>query len=1264
MMNTKRTLKPVFLPGKKLEGKVKVKVIFITALIVLMLPQFCYPQNMKVTKVGEWGTGFYNDVVVGGNYAYCAANGAGLDIINIADEANPIKMGNCEIPGIALRIFVSGNYAYVNGGYGHKDFHIIDISNPNAPVLAVTYNTAADVHDITISGNYAYVVMWSSWGDNDFRIFDVSNPVDPKPVGSCKEIHAPSRVSVSGNYAYVNGDYRLIVVDISNPSTPFVTGGYFHETESIQDVVVSGNYVYIGEAEEYDRFGFLKVVDISNPLAPVLLKTHLTEGSIYDIEVRGNYAYLATFWDGLECIDLSNFSIPPGLYFTGNKSKNVSVSGNFAYIADTAGGLQIIDISQSPALTWRGSYNTSGFAYGVVVSGNYAYMADGSNDLQIIDISNPSIPILSGSYRGEPWKYALDVAVSGHYAYLVGFFMGLEVIDISHANAPKLIGSWDRIVHPRRVAVAKKYAYVTTPYSGLVIFDVSNPSSPTVITEIHYSGYAYGIAISGNYAYLTEKDDSNQEGNNLRVINVSNPASPVLKGTYRTTAGALDIDVAGNYAFMAEGETGIEIVDISNPNAPSALGLFRTPGEAVDITVSGKFAFVSTGEEGLQVVDISNPHFPILAGSYDTPGILQKTFVSDKYVYAADGSSGKLLILNIPGLDTHSIILVSPNGGENWPVGTSHYINWTKNQLQGDVNIDLYKGGIFHSSIGTAKASDCKYPWRIPVSLPPGNDYKVRIHKGGIKDTSNDTFSITSGSSPSIALNRTILNFGAAADNVTGIQTVVISNSGGGILNWHALPTESWLEVTPINGTGNHSIQVGVNPAQLTPGTYTGKIVVKGSGAVNSPQEIRVIMKVYKRGSPPFGEILTPLNHSTVSGSIPVTGWAMDDVEVVSIKIYRKGMAGEKNSQIFIGDAVLVEGARPDIEQAYPNYPMNYRAGWGYMLLTNTFSMPQSENEMFIIYAKATDKEGHTVNLGTKTFFCNNAAAVKPFGSIDTPAQGGIASGNNYVNFGWALTPLPNTIPTDGSTILVWVDGIPVGHPIYNQYRSDIASLFPGYNNSNGAAGYYYLDTTLYKDGVHTIAWSVTDDAGNSNGIGSRYFTIQNTGNDTRSGRRGQGGLPPCVSPLCLSPGPLSHEYVRRVDSVEIIKGYSHDGPHPQIYPDEGGIIVIEIKELERVEIRLSEGTRGLAPLTNGNKFTSSHWTGFQVIGNQLRSLPIGSYLDTNNGVFFWQPGPAFIGEYGFVFTRKNHNGEMSRMNINIKIEPIYVKPGTGESQH
>jgi hypothetical protein len=146
------------------------------------------------------------------------------------------------------------------------------------------------------------------------------------------------------------------------------------------------------------------------------------------------------------------------------------------------------------------------------------------------------------------------------------------------------------------------------------------------------------------------------------------------------------------------------------------------------------------------------------------------------------------------------------------------------------------------------------------------------------------------------------------------------------------------------------------------------------------------------------------------------------------------------------------------------------------MLLTHFF--PNGGNGKFTLRATAIDTGNHQVSLGTKVITCDNANAVKPFGALDTPGQGGIASGNRFINWGWVLTPQPHRIPADGSTVVVWLDGVNMGHPTYNIYRSDIASLFPSYANSNGAAGYFSLDTTMYKNGVHTIQWTAQDNAG------------------------------------------------------------------------------------------------------------------------------------------------------------------------------------------
>ncbi|MGD2093305.1 MAG: BACON domain-containing protein [Candidatus Aminicenantes bacterium] len=470
--------------------------------------------------------------------------------------------------------------------------------------------------------------------------------------------------------------------------------------------------------------------------------------------------------------------------------------------------------------------------------------------------------------------------------------------------------------------------------------------------------------------------------------------------------------------------------------------------------------------------------------------------------------------------------------------------------------------------------------------------------------------------SPVISLNKNQLTFNFCASGPPpSSQTFTISNAGSGTLNWTVSENMGWLTCTPTSGTDSGTITVSIDNTGLAAGPYATAITVSSSNASNSPQYITVYLNISDCvDEPPFGSFDTPIDGSTVKSSIAVTGWALDESGVDNVKIYR----GPEDNLVYIGDAVFVEGARPDVETAFPDYPNNAKAGWGYMMLTNF--LPNGGNGTFTIHAIATDITGNQVILGTKTIYCDNANAVKPFGAIDSPTQGGTASGSSFINWGWVLTPQSNYIPTDGSTIKVYVDGVNLGHPTYNIYRSDIAALFPGYANSNGAAGYFHLDTKAYENGVHTIQWTATDNQGNTDGIGSRYFTIQNSGSSVFAQSLGNNELTGI---------PVDYSYNK---SIRIKYGCDENKAPENILPDDKGVVSIKIKELERVEIHL-EGT--------------SDYTGHQVVGNQLKRLPIGSFLDAKQGIFCWTPGPGFVGVYELVFINRSKK-RLQRVNINI----------------
>ncbi len=584
-----------------------------------------------------------------------------------------------------------------------------------------------------------------------------------------------------------------------------------------------------------------------------------------------------------------------------------------------------------------------------------------------------------------------------------------------------------------------------------------------------------------------------------------------------------------------------------------------------------------------------------------------------------------------------SIIITAPNGGENWSAGSTQNITWNTVGTVGNVKVDYSLNmGNSWANIVPSTPNDGSLPWTLPATQ--SSQCLVRLSEisgGKVSDTSNAVFTI--GGEPSLVVDKSALTFSAVQAHADqGIQTINITNGGGGTLNWNASSNAAWLTIAPSSGTGNGPLAVYANPSGLDIGTYTGTITITDTKATNSPLNITVTFHVLGSGQDmaPFGTLATPINGSTgVSGSVAITGWALDDIEVASVKIYRQ-VNGELS---YIGDATFVEGSRPDVEVSYPDYPYNYRAGWGYMMLTNF--VPDGQ---LILTAIAADNTGHEFELGTTTITLDNTHAVKPFGAIDSPSQGGTIAGKPYRNNGWALTPMPNKIPTNGSTINVYIDGVAIGKATYNLYRSDIAQLFPGYANSNNSWGYFDIDTTAYSNGLHTIQWSVTDNAGNSDGVGSRYFKIMNT--SARSAAATSQSQPNTIG--------LSHHQLKAnltpsktsPNAVSIKTGYSDSGPDSEVTPDSQGVLDVQMNETGRIQIALTPSTT-----------TARNCTGYMVVNGQRRPLPVGSSLDAQNGVFYWQAGPGFVGRYDLVFDI-SENGKTSKKEIHVTILPGSTK--------
>jgi hypothetical protein len=398
-----------------------------------------------------------------------------------------------------------------------------------------------------------------------------------------------------------------------------------------------------------------------------------------------------------------------------------------------------------------------------------------------------------------------------------------------------------------------------------------------------------------------------------------------------------------------------------------------------------------------------------------------------------------------------------------------------------------------------AGAGSCT--WTVPGGVIDG-EYQVYAK---IDDNTNQNFVYARtnvivdhlNTTQSVNLNRNTLYYGQLGGIHTDPQVVRVTTSPPGSTPcWTATSSVSQLTVSPAAACGAANISISVT-GFFPGGTTTVFVTVAPSNGDWTPQNIAVNVTGMTSSTGPVGSMDTPTDGSVVRGSIAVTGWAADDVEVAAVAICRDPVFGEATTptlcagqpEVFIGNGTFVDDARPDIQTAFPTDPMNYRAGWGYLMLTNF--LPNQGNGSVKLYAWASDVDGHVALLGTKTINTDNAHATAPFGAIDTPKQGEVVCGNQYINFGWALTQVGKDVPVDSSTISVFVDGINLGHPGARAQRPDITAAFPSLDTSHAVGG-FYLDTTQFPNGVHTIFWLVTDTGNQTDGIGSRFFSISN----------------------------------------------------------------------------------------------------------------------------------------------------------------------------
>ncbi|MCX6779629.1 MAG: hypothetical protein NT034_00395 [Candidatus Magasanikbacteria bacterium] len=731
----------------------------------------------------------------------------------VDNPINPTLLGSVSVASVSSvgGIYISGKYGYVSG---EGKFLVFDVSKKSSPVLISTLsssllNTNLNL-GVKISGKYAYVLA-GSLGSVELVAIDISNPYSPAVVGSITDSSFYPSFDVSGNYAFignasiVNATYNgLMVVDISNPLAMSVVTNYTensHKLDSPTKIKVFGNYLYLYNGAVSGKF---VVVDISNPLSPV---------------VGGSLSLGATL------------------------TTNITVSGRYAYYVEGNGSvLKVVDVSNPSSPTVVGSVNDFSAFFGstnLFISGNYLYTVGGSGNswglLTVVDISDPTNPTVKTSLNTGSIGQIKTLQVVGNNAYVAGKTtvageMGFSVININGADISSAdIGNvatndltvWEDANVGNNLSIKNSltvgaggilsngpFSLFTGNTSTANIFTIAATGTPNILSINGTGNIGIGAAASLQsklYVY---------DG----TLRVDSPVHPTSAGNYDTTGTVYAVDVSGRYAYVADGTSGLEIFDITTVSSPVLIGFYDTAGTVYDVKISGRYAYVADGTSGLEIFDITNPSSPTLVGSYDTAGASTGVYVSGKYAYVADetGSNG---FLTIDVSDPSRPLLISTLTTTYAPVRV--YVNGK----------NAYVATAGGGGLAIVNISDAKNPILTTTTNTGVNSSDVYVSGrfAYVASTGGKSVTAINISSPASPLNSFVMNTNGPAEGVyvsgkyayiTDTSTFYIfdiSNSG------------SLIGSYPISGEGGPVKVIG-KYAYVANGTAGFKIMdIKGA---------------------------------------------------------------------------------------------------------------------------------------------------------------------------------------------------------------------------------------------------------------------------------------------------------------------------------------------------------------------------------------------------------------------------------------------------
>ncbi len=327
-------------------------------------------------------------------------------------------------------------------------------------------------------------------------------------------VNGVTAISSASNFM-VLGTGRI--VNISNPLSPVLAGSVSF-LGSGTSVLTSGSYSYFG----IGMSGELVVADISNPNTPIKVGSRIFSahsGGIFGISKKNDILYLAAGVDGFFSVDISNPSNPIALdsiSIPNQQARDVVTHANFAYVAHTD-GLKIIDIGNPSHLNTLSTIGSDYSSIDIDTTNNIVYLGKAAGGIDAYNIANPNLPVLAFSIPNSG-SAGWDVKYKNNLVYLATDVAGLFIYKVI-GNSGVQMAHFPNTSNGQTFAVALQDSLILLSglVNGVAILKYDSLGVPTgIIDEKDFDLISVLPNPATNYVEFKCKNESVNE---IEIIN-------------------------------------------------------------------------------------------------------------------------------------------------------------------------------------------------------------------------------------------------------------------------------------------------------------------------------------------------------------------------------------------------------------------------------------------------------------------------------------------------------------------------------------------------------------------------------------------------------------------------------------------------------------------------------------------------------------------------------------------------------------------------